>query len=100
MHASTAVGTDLIYAALTKSVGTGTNPDWIMYEPSQNEVYAFNGGSQSATVIDVATGEVTATIPLGGKPESATVDVAAAPFLRFSGKASDPGPSLDPALDT
>ncbi len=68
---------DLKTLKVTKSVGTGTNPDWIMYEPSQNEVYAFNGGSQSATVIDVATGEVTATIPLGGKPESATVDVAA-----------------------
>jgi len=68
---------DLKTLKVTKSVGTGTNPDWIMYEPSQNEVYAFNGGSQSATVIDVATGNVTATIALGGKPESATVDVAA-----------------------
>jgi len=68
---------DLKTLKVTKSVGTGTNPDWIMYEPSQNEIYAFNGGSQSATVISVDTGEVTATIPLGGKPESATVDADA-----------------------
>jgi len=68
---------DLKTLKITKTIDTGTNPDWIMYEPSQNEVYAFNGGSQSASVIDVATLAVTSTIPLGGKPESATVDVGA-----------------------
>jgi len=38
---------------LTK-VDTEGNPDFILYEPLRNEVYTFNGGGKSATVIDVA----------------------------------------------
>jgi DNA-binding beta-propeller fold protein YncE len=34
---------------------TGTNPDGMLYEPGQHEVYLFNGGSASATVINVKT---------------------------------------------
>jgi len=68
---------DLKTLKVTKTVETGTNPDWIFYEPGQNEVYAFNGKSQSASVIDVAKGEVIATIPLEGKPEAATSDPVA-----------------------
>ena len=55
-------------------VNTQTNPDAILFEPGQNEVYAFNGRSQSATVISAASGKVAATIPLGGKPEFARAD--------------------------
>jgi DNA-binding beta-propeller fold protein YncE len=55
-------------------VETGANPDFIMYEPKQKEVYAFNA-SGSATVID-AGGKVVATIPLGGKPEAGVADPA------------------------
>ncbi|HEY1490732.1 MAG TPA: YncE family protein, partial [Verrucomicrobiae bacterium] len=43
-------------------------------EPGQNEVYAFNGRSQSVTVISAASGKVDCTIPLGGKPEFARAD--------------------------
>lgn len=68
---------DLKTLKVTKSIPTGNNPDWIFYEPSQNEVYAFNGNSRSATVIDVAKQEVTATVDLPGKPESATADAKA-----------------------
>jgi len=68
---------DLKTLKVTKTVETGRNPDWIMFEPGQKEVYAFNGGSNSATVIDPVSGEVKATIALPGKPESATFDVAA-----------------------
>jgi YVTN family beta-propeller protein len=52
-------------------VNTETNPDAIIYDPGAPEVYAFNGHSQSATVIDAKHGKVIATIPLGGKPEFA-----------------------------
>ena len=58
-------------------VDTGTNPDAILFEPGQNEVYAFNGRGQSATVIAAGSGKVVATIPLGGKPEFAEADPAA-----------------------
>src|SRR5207302_7743573 len=57
-------------------VETEANPDFIMYEPKQKEIYTFNGGGKSATVIDVASGKVVATIPLGGKPEAGVDDGA------------------------
>jgi DNA-binding beta-propeller fold protein YncE len=62
----------------TKSkVDTGANPDAILYDPGQKEVYAFNGRGKSATVFEAGSGKVVATIPLPGKPEFAQVDVKA-----------------------
>jgi YVTN family beta-propeller protein len=48
---------------------TGANPDGIVYDMPSKRVYAFNGSSRDATVIDAATGTVAGTIALGGKPE-------------------------------
>ena len=48
---------------------TGGNPDGLVYEPGQHEVYLFNGNGHSATVVDVKNAKVIATVPLGGKPE-------------------------------
>ena len=42
----------------TMKVETGENPDCIIYEPGRQEVYAFNGRGNSATVIDAATGKM------------------------------------------
>ena len=55
-------------------VDTGENPDAILYEPGQKEVYTFNGRGKSATVFAAKTGQVVATIPLPGKPEFAVAD--------------------------
>ena len=57
-------------------VATEANPDFIMYEPKQKEVYTFNGSGKSASVID-ASGKVVATISLGGKPEAGVPDPSA-----------------------
>jgi len=55
----------------TKSkVDTGANPDAILYDPGQKEVYAFNGRGSSATVFEAASGKVIATIPLPGSRNS------------------------------
>jgi YVTN family beta-propeller protein len=48
--------------------------DWILYEPVSKRIFAFNGSSKSATVIDPAKGEVIKTIALGGQPEQAVAD--------------------------
>jgi DNA-binding beta-propeller fold protein YncE len=53
---------------------TGPNPDAILYEPGQQEIYAFNGRGNSATVLEAKTGKTVATIPLSGKPESGAAD--------------------------
>ncbi len=55
-------------------VPTGQKPDAIMYDPATSRVFAFNGGSNSATVIEAADGKVAGTIDLGGGPEFAVAD--------------------------
>jgi len=56
---------------------TGKDPDAILYVSGHNEVYTFNGDSQSATVFAAETGKVAATIGLPGKPEFAAYDPSA-----------------------
>ena len=65
---------DLKTLEMLSKVGTGANPDAMLYEPGRQEVYMFNGRGKSATVIDAKSGKVVATIPLGGKPEFAAAD--------------------------
>ena len=60
--------------AKVATVPAGSNPDGIIYEPATNTVWAFNGHSHNATVIDAATNKVAATIALPGKPEFPQVD--------------------------
>ena len=68
---------DLKTLQTLSKVPTGENPDAILYEPGQREVYTFNGRGQSFTVFEAATGKVVATVPVGGKPEFAQADSAA-----------------------
>jgi YVTN family beta-propeller protein len=60
--------------ATVATIPAGTNPDAIVFEPATQTVWAFNGRSKDATVIDAAARKVVATIPLPGKPEFAAVD--------------------------
>jgi YVTN family beta-propeller protein len=68
-------GSNVVVVFDTKSraelqrVKAGTNPDGIVYDSYSKRVFAFNGRSGDATVIDAVTGSLAATIPLGGKPE-------------------------------
>jgi YVTN family beta-propeller protein len=61
------------FATLSK-VPTGANPDAIMYEPKGKVIYAFNHSGGSATVIDVASGKVIATVALEGAVETGQAD--------------------------
>ena len=67
---------DLKTLKTISKIDTGENPDAMVYEPHQREVYVFNHTGNSATVIDAKTAKVMATIPLGGSPEFAAVDEA------------------------
>ena len=57
-------------------IPAGRNPDGIVFEPVTQTVWAFNGRSDNATVIDAKTRAVVATIPLPGKPEFPVADGA------------------------
>ena len=66
---------DIKTLKVLSKVKTGQNPDSIIYEPVTHRVFTFNGRSSDATAIDAKTGDViTASIPLGGKPEFSQVD--------------------------
>ena len=68
---------DLKTLKTNSKVETGANPDAILYDEGQEEVYTFNGRGNSATVFEAKTGKVVATIPLAGKPEFAVAHRAA-----------------------
>jgi YVTN family beta-propeller protein len=55
---------------------TGKDPDAIMYDPFSHSVYAFNGDSHDASVIDVNSLQQTGSIDVGGAPEFAVPDGA------------------------
>jgi DNA-binding beta-propeller fold protein YncE len=65
---------DLKTLKTLSKVETGKNPDAILYEPKQKEIYAFNHTGESATVINAASGAVVATIPLAGTAETGQAD--------------------------
>ena len=68
---------DLKTLKTNSKVDTGENPDAILYDEGQEEVYTFNGRGRSATVFEAKTGKVVATIPLPGKPEFAAAHPSA-----------------------
>ncbi|MBB5064761.1 YncE family protein [Granulicella mallensis] len=59
---------------LVTSVSTGAVPAAIIFDPVSKSVFAFNSHGHSVTVIDAATNQVVATIPLSGRPSSAITD--------------------------
>jgi YVTN family beta-propeller protein len=65
---------------------SGQNPDAIMYDQFSKKVFAFNGGSSNATVLDATTNEVVATIPLEGKPEFPVSDGKGKIFVNIEDK--------------
>jgi YVTN family beta-propeller protein len=77
---------DLKTAAVLSQINTGTNPDAIMYDPFTKLVITCNGRSHDLTLIDAASGQVTGTIPLDGKPETAVSDEAGKLFVNIEDK--------------
>jgi YVTN family beta-propeller protein len=66
---------DLKTLRTISTVATGANPDAMLYEPSQSEVYAFNARGNSATVFAAdSTNKIITTIELGSNPEFAVAD--------------------------
>jgi YVTN family beta-propeller protein len=65
---------DLKTLQTISKVDTEANPDAILYEPKQKEIYALNHTGKSVSVIGAATGKVVATIPLAGVAEEGAAD--------------------------
>ena len=73
-QSSTVTIFDLKTLKAISEVSTGQKPDAIIYDPATSRVFAFNGGSNSATAIQAADGKVAGTVDLGGGPEFAAAD--------------------------
>ena len=65
---------DPVTLKVSGKIDVGTRPDGMIYDPFTHRVFTFNAGSKDSTVIDVASGTVDGTVPLGGKPEFAVSD--------------------------
>ncbi len=57
--------------SVIKSIPVGRMPDCIIYDPNTNRVFAFDGGSNEASVIDCKSQSLIGEIPLDGRPEFA-----------------------------
>jgi YVTN family beta-propeller protein len=71
---STVTVFDLKTLKAIQEIATGKKPDAIIFDPATSRVFAFNGGSNSVTVIEAKDGKVAGTVDLGGGPEFAVSD--------------------------
>jgi YVTN family beta-propeller protein len=67
-------------------IPAGMRPDGIVYDPFSGRVFAFDGGSHEATAIDVASGRVVGTVPLGGRPEFPATDARGTIYVNIEDK--------------
>ncbi len=88
-RADTVTAFDLKTNAVLYTVPTGHNPDCIIYDPGSKKIFAFDGRSNDATVIDPAVAPnlaVAAHIPLDGKPEFAAADGTGHVYVNIENK--------------
>lgn len=80
---------DLKTLATIKQIkSTGSNPDSIEYDSESKRVYAGNHGDGKVTVIDPASGDIVATIDVGGKLEGIGFDGRGQGFVNLEDKSS------------
>src|SRR5947209_8779346 len=77
---------DLASLKSTGKVQAGTNPDAILFDPATKRVFAFNGRSSNATVIESKDNTIAGTIDLGGKPEFAVSEGKGKVFVNIEDK--------------
>lgn len=65
---------------------SGNDPDAIIYDTFSKHVYAFNGHSNNASVIDAITAREVGTVALPGGPEFAVSDAAGHVFVNIEDK--------------
>ena len=81
---NTVVIFDLASFAVVKKVTVdGTNPDAILYDAFSKRVFAFNGRSHNATVIDPSTRDIAGSVELPGKPELGAADGRGTVFVNL-----------------
>ncbi|MCE5289040.1 MAG: YncE family protein [Nocardiaceae bacterium] len=59
------------------SASTGTYPDGLAYNPQRDEVWSTNESAGTETVVDASTGQVRATVQMGGEVGNVVYDPTA-----------------------
>ena len=78
---------DLNTAKILGQVAVGKNPDWILYDPFSKRVVTSNHSGGDISLIDPATDQVTATIPvIGAKLETIVSDEAGRLYINAEDK--------------
>ena len=77
------VAFDTTTLAIIGKIAVDKNPDAILYDPKSDRVLAFNGGSNTVSLIDPANDSVSATIALPGKPELAVGNGTGSVFVNL-----------------
>jgi DNA-binding beta-propeller fold protein YncE len=72
--------------ATLMTIPAGTNPDGMVYERSTNTLWAFNGTSKNATIIDAVRRTSIGTVALPGKPEFPATDDKGTVFVNIEDK--------------
>ncbi|HKW56121.1 MAG TPA: hypothetical protein VJN42_02075 [Candidatus Acidoferrum sp.] len=70
------------------TIKTDKDSDATIYDPFSKRVFTFNGDANTSSAIDVATGKLVATFPLGGGPEFAASDGKGKIFVNLEDKSS------------
>ncbi|MBN9384821.1 MAG: YncE family protein [Chitinophagaceae bacterium] len=77
---------DIKTGRVLNQIPTGQNPDAIFFEPFTKTIITCNGRSHDLSIIDPVTEQVTGTVFLDGKPETAVSDEAGRVFINIEDK--------------
>jgi len=77
---------DLKTLKVTGEAKADNDADSITYDPVSKRVFVMNGDPNSSTVIDAKSGDVVATIKLGGGPEFAVADGRGTVYVNMEDK--------------
>jgi len=87
-HAANSTMFDLTSLKPLGTVATDKDTDAIIYDPFSKRVFTFNGDANTASAIDVASGKLVRTFPLGGGPEFGATDGKGKMFVNLEDKSS------------
>lgn len=85
-QANAAICFDLLHFKIISTIPTQRKPDAIVFDPVTSRVFAMNGESASATVIQAGDNQVLGNIELGGQPEFAVADGQGHVFVNLEDK--------------
>ena len=77
---------DIKTGRVLNQIPTGQNPDAIFFEPFTRTIITCNGRSHDLSIIDPVTEQVTGTLFIDGKPETAVSDEAGRIFVNIEDK--------------